>query len=245
MVRKKITCQQDYKDYVFSMVGNEYTVLSDYIDSKTKIKMIHNSCKNIFEIKPNDFQQRKRCNLCGLRRKSQEQFDMEISNLSGNEYTFLEPYKNSRTKIRVRHNKCGHVFKITPNHFIVDFNRCPICRESKGEQKIHKWLHTNKIHHNAQKKFKTCKHKNCLPFDFLIKYNKKFILIEFNGEQHYKPSFSKDPIKANEKFLSTKRNDLIKKKWCKLKNIPLLTIPYWKFNNIEDVLEAYLEKFND
>ena len=43
----------------------------------------------------------------------------EVFDLVENEYTFLDSYVNTDTKLRVRHNKCGHTYKVTPYHFFV------------------------------------------------------------------------------------------------------------------------------
>ena len=42
------------------------------------------------------------------------------------EYTFLDNYINYETKLRCRHEKCGHIYDVNPHHFIAG-NRCPKC----------------------------------------------------------------------------------------------------------------------
>ena len=82
-------------------------------------------------------------------------------------------------------------------------------------------------------KFDGCKDKKVLPFDiYLNDYN---TLIEFQGEQHYRPvRFGDESFKeAKEKFEYTKKHDEIKKKYCIDNNIPLIEIPYWKFDDLE------------
>lgn len=60
------------------------------------------------------------------KKKTQEQFEKEIKDLVGNEYTFLETYKNSITKIKIRHNTCGNEYYIAPKQFLKG-NRCRKC----------------------------------------------------------------------------------------------------------------------
>lgn len=60
------------------------------------------------------------------KRKTDEQFKKEIFYLVGNEYTFLDPYVNTHTELRVKHNKCGNVYKVQPSHFSRG-SRCPFC----------------------------------------------------------------------------------------------------------------------
>lgn len=70
-----------------------------------------------------------------LRKKTNKEFLKEVSNLTKNEYTFLEPYKGSPIKIKVRHNACGHEYMVSPNMFISHGNRCPYCNGNKAKQK--------------------------------------------------------------------------------------------------------------
>ena len=44
-------------------------------------------------------------------------------------------------------------------------------------------------------------------------------------------------------FIDTKIRDTIKTIYCKENNIKLIRIPYWNFNNIEEILERILKFF--
>lgn len=121
-----------FKQEVHDLVGNEYTFLDPYTTSKTKIRVKHNKCGHIYEVKPNNFLNGSRCPFCSskdrgkARRKTNAQFKKEVFDLVGNEYTFLEPYVNSYTKLKVKHNKCNDVYKVTPSNFLSGY-RCPYC----------------------------------------------------------------------------------------------------------------------
>lgn len=116
---------------VFNLVGYDYSVLNNYINSYTKIKMRHNSdnCNNYeWEVKPNSFLSGLRCPKCsGHISKNTEQFKQEVYNLVSNEYTVLGEYKKSGTKIKFKHNICNTEFDMTPNNFLSG-HRCPDCR---------------------------------------------------------------------------------------------------------------------
>ena len=60
-------------------------------------------------------------------RKSDEQFIKEVYDLVGDEYTFLENYKGATTRIKLRHNKCGYKYKITPSVFLNNKDKYPNC----------------------------------------------------------------------------------------------------------------------
>lgn len=68
----------------------------------------------------------------------------------------------------------------------------------KGEEIVIKFLDSHNIEYLYQKSIKGCKYKHCLIFDFILKdYN---IIIELDGQQHYKPiSFSRQ-IDAKKQF---------------------------------------------
>lgn len=110
--------------------------------------------------------------------------------------------------------------------------------KSKGEEKIRKILSDNNINFQTQKTFKTCKFldSNALArFDFFI--NKQY-LIEYDGIQHF---MTNDQEKGyfNKKLINKiHQHDKIKNQWCKENNIPLIRIPYTKFDTLclEDLL---------
>ena len=69
---------------------------------------------------------------------------------------------------------------------------------------------------------------------FYIEFDNEQIVIEYDGEQHFKPKF------GEYEFDRTKINDAIKNEYCSKNNIRLLRIPYNKFNNIEEIIEEFL-----
>ena len=60
------------------------------------------------------------------KRKTNTQLKQEVYNLVGNEYTFLDNYQGAKIKVRVKHNKCKHIYMVTPSNFIGG-QRCPYC----------------------------------------------------------------------------------------------------------------------
>jgi len=116
---------------VYDLVGKEYTFLEKYVNTDTKLKVIHNKCKYEYEVTPNKFlNSKKRCPKCsGNLKKTNKEWISEVKRLVGTEYTFLEEYKGNKTPIKVLHNKCGHEYEIPPNYFLL--NRCPKCCKSK------------------------------------------------------------------------------------------------------------------
>lgn len=241
---KKTT--EQFKKEVYDLVGNEYEVLSEYYDINTKVKMRHIICGFIWNVTPNSFLLGSRCPFCSKKlKKTTEMFKKEVFDLVGNDYIVLDEYVNAHTKVKFKHIACNNIFRMKPNSFLTG-QRCPKCRQSKAEKKIMDILDKQKINYIAQYKFKDCKNKRLLPFDFAIfdsNNNLKF-LIEYDGEQHFKPWRFKDDVKAKEKLKKVQHNDYIKNTYCLKNNIPLLRIPYWEFNNLETIITQELIKHN-
>ena len=95
--------------------------------------------------------------------------------------------------------------------------------------------------------FPDCKYKNVLPFDFAIldKNNNPILMIEYDGEQHYRPvNFGGiSDEEARENLRLTKKRDKIKTDYCKKNNIHLLRISYNDFDKIEKILDSELKKY--
>lgn len=245
--RKGKMSNEEFKRKVFEQVGDEYTFLKEYINIKTKLPVFHSKCGNTYETTPNNFLSGHRCKFCD-KRKDNETFLKQVKELTGEEYTFLEPYVTGKTKITVLHNKCKRTYKVAPSYFLVG-KRCPYCKESLGEKRIYEYLKKNKIPFKRQKKFKQCRNINELPFDFFIKYNNQNILIEFDGKQHFhlENSFGSSEEKRLENFKKTQTNDRIKNEFVEKYShkIKLLRIRYDEYEQIENILDNYLEQFND
>lgn len=124
-------------DYVKETVSNtsNCTLLSTSYESNCKLLHFKCSCGNIFKTSFSKFKDRnqKTCPTCATRRSPQcqpftnEFFLKKIFSLVGDEYLFLEPYKNSRTKLKVIHTLCNHEYFVTPDKFINQNRRCPRC----------------------------------------------------------------------------------------------------------------------
>lgn len=116
------------------------------------------------------------------------------------------------------------------------------CKLPKGEQKIQKVLKALNVQFEQQHAFSDCRCVNPLPFDFLVKINETHFLIEFNGEQHYRPvKFGGlDDNTADDKFEEVKKRDEIKKDYAIKNGIPLLIIKYDETFRILEIIKEFL-----
>ena len=157
-------------------------------------------------------------------------FDMDGYSLLSS----YEDYENNETKLNVCCPK-GHSYYVTLSNW-TNGKRCPRCKESKGELYIWKYLNEHNIKFETQKRFSGCIHKNELPFDFYIESLN--VAIEYDGEQHFNENcFGM----SSEEFTDLKRRDEIKTQFCKNNDIKLIRIPYFEFDNIDNILNELLE----
>ena len=108
----------------------------------------------------------------------------------------------------------------------------PKPNESNGEKLVKIWLTEHNIPFEKEYTFEDLKGVNngYLRFDFKIK--DKPILIEFQGEEHYKPI---DFFGGEEGFIVRKIHDNLKKVYCSTHKYKLIEIPY-NYKNLDDYL---------
>lgn len=233
---------EQFRQEVYILVGDEYTFLEPYIKANKKISVIHNNCGHKYKVTPNDFLNGHRCPKCyGSFKKTKEEFIKEIEKIYKNEYTVVGNYVNAKIKTLIRHNLCGNEWLTTPDN-ILRGKKCPFCNfTSNGEYEINRILTDRHILFCRQMKFDDCRHINSLPFDFAIfNDNKLILLIEYDGKQHYKPI---DYFGGEKSYKETIYNDQLKNNYCTKNNIPLLRIPYWEYKNIEKILDKIILQY--
>jgi very-short-patch-repair endonuclease len=201
--------------------------LVEYKNAHTKVKIICPT-HGIFEITPANFLRGKQCRKCSneyMREKfawtNKEFIEKSISLFPNYDYSLVD-YKNSKTKVKIICPIHG-VFQINPINFLCTSKGCPKCKNkfSSGELFVSQWLNKNNFNHTPQMRFKTCKDIRELPFDFYI--NDTNILIEYDGEQHYK---SIEYFGGYEKFNDRKKKDNIKNNWARDNGYIIIRLNY-------------------
>ena len=83
---------------------------------------------------------------------------------------------------------------------------------------------------------------NWLRWDFKITLNDKPAYIEYDGEAHFKPvcfgGMDKDTAKKN--FIKLQQHDKIKNDYCAQNEYPLLRIPYYRFEEIMELISEFV-----
>lgn len=126
---------------------------------------------------------------------------------------------------------CGNIFSALPAKVLSNHTTSCGCKiQSSKERIIKSYLNNLGLKYETQKRFDDCKYKYTLPFDFAIYDNNDHLicLLEYDGEQHYRPVDFYGGIPSYE---NTKLRDRIKTNYCKKNNIKLLRLNYLDSNN--------------
>lgn len=191
-----------------------------------------------------DFLQGHGCYDCGVdtvtmkRRTSQEDFIAKCKAVHGDKYDYSQTvYQGKRKRVTVICPDHGP-FEVMPQDHINKGNGCPICQTSKGETAIHVWLDAHGIKHEWHKPIHTPmaigKRKKFVADFYIASVN---LIIEYNGEQHYK---AKKEWGGEKQLQWQQARDAALRRYCEEKKIRLLVIPYTDFDRIEEILEHEL-----
>ena len=165
------------------------------------------NCKKNLSVKPGD----KFGKLCVLEVKPQKESGKHALCLCQCDCGFSPKWILSNSLISGTTQSCG-------------------CTTSRGEEKIAQILSSLNINFITKYQFKDCinpKTNAKLRFDFYLPdYN---CCIEYDGEQHF---IDKSVSSKWESLADIQYRDKIKDEYCNLKNIKIIRIPYFDFNQI-------------
>lgn len=126
---------------------------------------------------------------------------------------------------------CGNITSVRGAHLRAGEALSCGCLNSAGELLISKLLQQHNIDYKIQYEFKDLKGDyNNLRFDFAVFSNNQLqCLIEYQGEQHYKPH----GFDTEERFTKRLEYDNLKVNYCKQNKIKLVIIPYTEYKTLD------------
>lgn len=134
---------EDFKKELQDNIWEEYELLDEYKNARTKARILHKKCGTKFERLPNDFKKNPSCPDCNKyikqynRRKTKEDILLEIRSQFNDEYTWISgKYVNKNSKLCLKHNICSTEFEVRYHDFIYQRSKCPLCMNEKLK-KIH------------------------------------------------------------------------------------------------------------
>lgn len=131
MSKKKTN--EEFVEEVYNLVGDEYTPLDEYITTKIPVRMRHNTCGNVYRVKPNNFLSGKRCNKCcykiaaSYHKVYEKEFLQRMSEVLDDSY-ILGKYNGWSNPMEITH-KCYdgtiHIWNTIPNVVYNQKIHCP------------------------------------------------------------------------------------------------------------------------
>lgn len=231
--------------YDYSLVdykGSDVPV--NIICPKHKEKWMEETGNEYFSMRPSKHLSGQGCKF-DYRESIIKYSDSDLEKEASKYKTAAEFKKNSFLQWNSAQKRGEEFYKSITSHFVPE-------KESAGEKLVAKILVENGLIdptcvlsrscENREKTFNDChntkKGKYCRPLKFDFYIPKTNTLIEYDGEQHFKPSKKY----GGEKFETTIENDKIKNEYCLKNNINLIRIHY-KFpsNQIEERLISSIQ----
>ena len=176
-------------------------------------------------------------NISNLQRKDTQTFLSQLNEAHGGSIELVGEYTNTHTKTKFRCLVCKGEFESEPNS-LLRVSGCPVCAAPRGEQVIISYLTEHGIDFVHQKKFDDLTDVRYLSYDFFLEEAR--ILIEYDGEQHYRPVeyFGGDIV-----FNKQKEHDAMKDEYARLNNLTLVRIPYYLTNaEVQKLLDKTIRK---
>jgi len=212
--------------------------LNNITSFKDKVPLKCEVCGAIFNRRINKHLEGHQClNCLNIEKKlTYQEFIVRANKIHNNRYTYPfneiwwgQHYKGVHTKISIICPQHGLFYQSVKNHLHKEQFGCIYCKLSKGELKIKHFLDRHNINYTHQ--YKVLIDNKSYYFDFYLPdYN---VLIEYDGEQHFKPN---NNFGGKEELENIQKRDKIKNNYAKANKINLIRIPYYKFDEIESIL---------
>jgi Zn finger protein HypA/HybF involved in hydrogenase expression len=254
-IKSKTFTQQEFLDDAQSVHGNLYDYSkSCYEHTDKKIEIVCSKHGSFWQ-SPHSHLNGNGCPKCANEENAESQtFTQEewidaVKLIHGNLFDYSRVhYEHNTKKVEIVCRKHGSFWQ-QPNLHLHGETGCPKCKSSKAERKIIKWLDDHHIPYVHQKTFPDLlnstgnKRAGRLKFDFFL--TSKNILIEFDGEQHFKCGvrlgYKRGHVFTREEFNELKRRDHIKTNYANSRNIRLVRIPYTQRKSLDSILTCILE----
>lgn len=122
---------QEFQEELDTKYPGKYTIIGNYVNAKTKVRIRYNSCMHENDVRPSNLLDGFNCPICrNEHRVTHEEFVEKIERKYPGKYTVMGVYSNNITPIKVMYNKCGHVTDTRPVKLSIG-SGCPICNPSK------------------------------------------------------------------------------------------------------------------
>ena len=159
--------KEDFENKILEEVGDEYSVLGEYVNHEVPILMKHNKCGHEWFVRPTFFtgSKKTRCPQCNRGPVSQEEANKRLHKKFGKRFIIKE-YTYITKPALIYDNFCNHEYTVVIEELLIknspnSMEKCPICKNNKlkkikeqKEEKNKKFLNNIKFKkENIEKKF--------------------------------------------------------------------------------------------
>lgn len=131
---------EEFKTELDTIFNGEVELLSEYTCNKVKVLVRYKACGHKQLKLPTKLLLGQGCGQCKgkaiskSKTKSTENFKEELRSLNI-DVELLGEYKGTKEKIKIRNNKCGHEYLVSPTN-LLHGSGCPVCHGFKDTEKF-------------------------------------------------------------------------------------------------------------
>jgi len=217
---------EKFQELAHEVHGDTYTYSGDYADMFTLID-IECELHGIFTQRPVNHLQGQGCPECRgakiskSKTYSDKEFRRRARKRHGNTYRYPDKYVDAAQKIRIVCSSHGAFFQTGHNH--LNGQGCPVCKSSKGEKAVKRWLDSMGIAYIRQFTFGMRRIRTSLRYDFYLPEVGSGVCIEYDGRQH---TIAIDHFGGEEGLKETQRRDNLKNDESRENGVRLLRVTY-------------------
>lgn len=127
----------EIKSRIYELYKDDYSILDDnYVNNKTKMRVRHNICGQIFLTRMDSFLcNHRQCMRCfGNVKLTIDDLKSRCLKTHGNDYEIMsDQIKNNKSRIIVHHNVCGNTYDIVAHSFLNLETKCAYCNGTKKQ----------------------------------------------------------------------------------------------------------------
>jgi len=244
--------KERYKGVLSQFTNDGFKLITNtdsYKNGASKL-IVKDFCGYLYETTFYNYKNNSKLMKFGSKNKFTIQNIMTYLKLNCTEYTLLSNEYISATEYLEFRCDNGHEFKMSWCRF-QEGARCKYCCASAPEIVAHEVLRKNNIIFETEYTFDGMvnpKTNYSLRVDIVILDDCGNVIraIEINGKHHYEPVlyYTNDKTESLKYYNNTVYRDSIKINFLKNNIIDCIIIPYWDFNNIEEILTKELNLNN-
>ena len=236
--------EKDFMTKVHKIYDDRFVLLSDYVNKETPVTLgctLHGETPYPVVTYPSAIDaaerrdgsiQCKECDRINSLKNYERRFEIAQENRS-TKYTYPDldkEFVNAHTKIPIEchvkgtnDREHGTFWQTPANHSTGQ--GCPICQESRNEMYIKNLFERKGYEFETQKQFKELGNQK---FDFYLPTEPYPVLIEYDGKQHFEPTFGKSEYTRQLNYNILYESDNIKNEFVKSNNygLGMIRIPY-------------------